>query len=520
VTDSLRAKSVFRGSKDLYFTRDRTNATSLPTSDDWVFRVQVVSQSTDIHTEMFKKAVQGLVKICFPQNVLNQLGVDVVQQHMREQNAPKQNIEKMREILRSEMVHRLVWMLVEYLDDSSKVEAAVKSVTAASAVIHGDKFGPDILGSVIASLQRLRERVPDDSTKKLAEDVVLTEFTSDTVNNEDSIVTSVESLAVSERASSGVSDLSESEAEPLIHTKRKSQNNIKVEETSDKASRDSERHQGASGGKLMADGLKAQPARQGKESKVSTSWRWNVKQSEITVENSQLYFHRTVDLFAYHALPIAKGLLGHDAGRMDIRLKIESLWNSTTDEEYENWIESFRRLQGGDLDMVNRMESTSLPREGVVSATPAPITVHQKLTKHMPTHHITRQRISETETEVEDSMNPEIAVKQEAGSTSISPEVVLDPESHKRDNTTFTSLPSSLYPANTQKSTITPKIKGRKIHSDALHPPILHLLWGKDNFDNETPYKILDVVMRRLNRRVAAEVITPINMHVLDQGTC
>jgi hypothetical protein len=267
LTDPLRAKSVFRGSKDPYFPRDPKNTTSLPTSDDWVFRVQVVSQSTDIHTEMFKRAVQGLVKICFPQNVLNELGVDVVQQHMREQNAPKQNIEKMREIFRSEMVHRLVWMLVEYLDDSSKVEAAVKSVTAASAVIHGDKFGPDILGSVIASLQRLRERVPDNSTKKLAEDMVLTVFTSDTANDEDSVVASVETLAVSERASSGASDLSESEAEPLVHTKRKSQNKIKVEET-DEPLRNSGHYQGASGGKVMAAGRMVQPKRQGKESKV------------------------------------------------------------------------------------------------------------------------------------------------------------------------------------------------------------------------------------------------------------
>jgi hypothetical protein len=283
---------------------------------------------------MFKGAVQGLVKICFPQNVLNELGVDVVQQHMREQSAPKPNIEKMREIFRSEMVHRLVWMLVEYLDDSSKVEAVVKSVTAASAVIHGDKFGPDILGSVIASLQRLRERVPDNSTKTLAEDMVLTEFTSDTANNEDSVVTSVETLAVSESASSGVSDLSESETEPIVHTKSKSQNNIKAEKTSDKSSKHSKRRQGATMGKEMAAGPTAQPARQGKESKVSTSWRWNVKPSDITVKNSQLYFHRTVDLFAYHALPIAKALLGHYAGRQDIRLKIESLWTGITDDEY------------------------------------------------------------------------------------------------------------------------------------------------------------------------------------------
>jgi hypothetical protein len=500
VTDSLRAKSVFRGSKDPYFPRDRMNATSLPTSDDWGFRVQVVSHSTDIHTEMFKRAVQGLVKICFPQNVLNELGVDVVQQHMREQNAPKQNIEKMRGIFRSEIVHRLVWMLVEYLDDSSKVEAVVQSVTAASAVIHGDKLGPDILGSVIVSLQRLRERVPDNSTKTLAEDMVLTEFTSDTDNNEDSVVTSVETLAGNELASSGVSDLSESETESLVHTKRKSQNNIKVEETSDKYSKHFQRHQGVSAGKEMAAGLTVQPKRQGKENKVSTSWRRNVKQSKITAENSQLHFNRTVDLFAYHALPIAKGLLGHDAGRQDIRLKIESLWTSITDDEYDKWRESFRRLQDGDLDMVDCVESTSPSRDGVVSA---PVTVHKRHDRRTPNRSDTVSKNPEDNC----TSNYQNTIKRELDSFSVPTGKVVHPESHKRNNNTLTP---SIFPQNsmaTQTAANRPQHKNREICSKSIHTPIIDLLWGKIKFDDEKGQEVVEVIMRRLNRRVSAEVV-------------
>jgi hypothetical protein len=510
VTDSLRAKSVFRGSKDPYFPRDRMNATFLPTSDDWGFRVQVVSQSTDIHTEMFKKAVQGLIKICFPQNVLNELGVDVVQQHMREQSAPKQNIEKMREIFRSEMVHRLVWMLVEYLDDSSKVEAVVKSVTAASAVIHGDKFGPDILGSVIASLQRLRERVPENSTKTLAEDIVLTEFTSDTANNEDSVVTSVETLAGNELTSSGVSDLSESETEPLVHTKRKNQNNAKVEETSDKPSNRSKHHQHAFGGKEIAAGLTVQPARQGKESKVSTSWRWNVKQSDITVKKSQLFFHRTVDLFAYHALPIAKGVLGHDAGRKDIRLKIESLWTSITDEEYEKWIESFRRLWDGDLDMVDRVEPTSISHEGVISATPAPATTHKRHSERESNRRPNAGYRSATYHRV---VSHETTVKQEADPTSVLQEAVLQPESHKQDSAIATPSFASQYSVTPQKVTTDPKSGCCELRLNPPHTPIFDLLWGgKPSVDFEARLRrdIVLVIMDNLDQRIPARVAIPI----------
>jgi hypothetical protein len=106
---------------------------------------------------MFKNAVQGLVRICFPRNVLDELGIDVVQQHMHEKNAPEQNVSKMAEIFRSEMTHHLVWIVAEHLDDSSKVEAVVKSITAASATLNGEMVGRDILGNAIGSLGNLRE---------------------------------------------------------------------------------------------------------------------------------------------------------------------------------------------------------------------------------------------------------------------------------------------------------------------------------------------------------------------------
>ena len=472
MTRSLRAKSVFRGSRDPYFLRDKAGTASLPTGDDWAFRIQVVSESTDIHTEMFKKAVQGLLKICFPQDVLNELGVDFIQQQMLEHNAPKQNIEKMNEIFRSEMIHRLVWMVAEYLDDTSKVESVVKSATAASAALHGNKIGPDILGNVIASLQRLRERVPNESTKVLGNDMVLTEFESDTVNNESSVAMSMETSQENELASSGMSDPSESEAEPLVGANAMADSN-KVSETRKDSSEHTADHCSASGNTEKEIGHTVHPVREGKEAKVSTSWRWNVKQSDVTVDNIRLYFHRTVDLFSYHALPIAKETLGHDASRRDIRLQIESLWTSMSDDEYGKWVERFCKLNEGDLDMVDRAETTpSSSREGASSTTPAPITVHKTHSKCTSDQYNSEGRHEQGIL----ASNHKITVKREAGLTSTLLGAASYPESHKRNNAIAVSSLSPRRSVMTQETTTDPKIYLFDRSSMPVRTPIIDLL--------------------------------------------
>jgi hypothetical protein len=477
----------------------------LPTGDDWGFRIQVVSESTDIHTEMFKKAVQGLVKICFPQNVLNELRIDVVQQHMHEQHAPTQNIERMCQVFRSEMVHRLVWMLAEYLDDTSKVEAAVKSVTAASAVLHGNKLGLDILGNVVTSIQQLRSRIPENSTKVLANDTVITEFASDTINDENSVAMSVEASREDELASSGASDLSESETEPLVDVEKRS-NKKKVTEPLTKLLKHSVDHRGTSGNKEKASNHTVQPAREGKEIKVSTSWRWNIQQADVTVENIQLYFHRTVDLYAYHALPVAKSDLGHDAGRKDIRLRIESMWTSMNDDEYEKWVESFRKLKDGDLDMVERVESTPIStREGVIPSTPAPVTVHKSHTER------TLDEVNARRKSVESvrASDHEAAIKQEVDRTKVLPEAVPHPELHKQNHSTVTSSLSSHYSTVNHNSTLKPRVERHERRSKPIHTPIVDLLWGNASIDCEIRQDVVRVIMERVNQRIPAEVTIP-----------
>ncbi|KAG9197305.1 hypothetical protein G6514_001903 [Epicoccum nigrum] len=181
-----RAKSVFRGYGDSYFppnnegTEQTQQTLALPTSDDYIFRIQVLPTTDDVSTIVFRKAVQGLVKICFPQDVLEEIGIEVVTQHMRNEGAPEHKIAKMTKIFWSEMFHRVNWMLAEYLDTPAKVEASVKAVIAASASLHDEKIADDILGHIITSLQSLREDIPHLSMEKLADSTDMDTMTSST----------------------------------------------------------------------------------------------------------------------------------------------------------------------------------------------------------------------------------------------------------------------------------------------------------------------------------------------------
>lgn len=53
---------------------------------------------------MFKEAVQGLIKICFPARVLDQLSLDVIESQMQERGATDDRIVNIRELVQLEMV--------------------------------------------------------------------------------------------------------------------------------------------------------------------------------------------------------------------------------------------------------------------------------------------------------------------------------------------------------------------------------------------------------------------------------
>lgn len=364
-----RAKSVFRGQRDPYFPLSNKGSTSLSTGDDYVFRIQVISTTSDVNTDVFKKAVQSLVKICFPQDVLQEIGIEVVTQHMRSEDAPEENITKMKEIFRSEMIHRVTWMLAEYLDTPAKVEASVKAIMAASASLHGVKIGEDVLGDVAMSLDALRENLPGNSTERLAystdmETLFFRVAESDTTDNDAERPTQ-SNEAEPDRPVVDTADSSpEEDHQPALLAKKN-----KKKEKAGLEPKEPVKHMGA-----------------GKESKISTSWRWNVSDT-ANIDDMSVHFKRTSDLFAYHALPIVKQRLGLQAKRKQLRQEIETMLATMPDDGFQKWVESFHKLESGDTTMLERSSpDPSASNNRIVSATPAPVVARKYVMQTTDSH--------------------------------------------------------------------------------------------------------------------------------------
>ncbi|KAF2845067.1 hypothetical protein T440DRAFT_284295 [Plenodomus tracheiphilus IPT5] len=375
-----RAKSVFRGNQDPYYPRDHAGAASLPTGDDWVFRVKVISSSTDLNNDVFKKAVQGLVKICFPEGVLEQLGIQVLEQHMHEENAPEENVRKMIQIFRAEMAHRVTWMLAEYMDTSEKLEAGVEAIVAASASLHGSKLGDDALGHVLASMRRLRERVPNDSTHRLSDGAALREtiepspMEQSDIFEEDANETSASATSASEQSSS----------EASIPPPRKRKNKSRTRESGERRGAISDYKSQAVERPVPRLGQNttkiSKNLRVPRENKISATWSWDIEPAKMISVNIDDCFPTTADLFAYHALPLAKKKLGSDAKRKALRHEMQDMLEQTPGHEYAKWLESFDKLVSGDREMLTRAEANSRTQSRQsTAATPAPVDVRGKV---------------------------------------------------------------------------------------------------------------------------------------------
>ena len=107
---------------------------------------------------MFKEAVQGLIKICFPAGVLDQLSLDIIESQMQEQGAADDGIVKMRELVQLEMVHKLAWLLAEQLDTPENIETAITSVIVARHRLHGTKSGYGVFKGIIRGFEELGDQ--------------------------------------------------------------------------------------------------------------------------------------------------------------------------------------------------------------------------------------------------------------------------------------------------------------------------------------------------------------------------
>ncbi|KAJ4370371.1 hypothetical protein N0V83_004889 [Neocucurbitaria cava] len=355
------AESAFRGDKDPYFPLQSERAASLSDRDEWAFRLKVISSSTALHHDVFEQAVQGIVRICFPQGVLEELGIDILARHMRAENAPVENIAKMRDIFRAEMIHRITWMLSEYLDTPARVETSVQSIIAASARLHSDKIGSDVLGDVVASLNGLRARVPVNSTERLATNDVFRHVLSDD-----------RSGTVNEASSD--SEVEHLEQSPVIKKRKKNRNRSEHYETDE----------------FELNVIEPAPApknnkkkkKKKRESDDNSKLQENDQRTdELSSEDIHKYFKGANDVFAFHALPIAKKKLGENAKRKEIRHAMESILADMHDEEYGKWVESHQRLLAGDTGMLVRVEQDLTSHKG--AATPAPIEARTPLGKFL-----------------------------------------------------------------------------------------------------------------------------------------
>ncbi|KAI4915434.1 uncharacterized protein J4E92_009388 [Alternaria infectoria] len=480
-----------------------TQATSLPTGEDWVFRVKVISSATDLRNGLFKNAVQGLVRICFPNDILNQLGSDVLEQHMREENAPEENIRRMTEMFRAEMTQRMVSMLADNLDTAAKVDSVLKAMLTASAKAHGDDLGEDILGYVTASLLQMQALAPKHSTQWL-------------VNGD----------AVQEDSSGGDvsgSDASDEEPTPPPKVKKHKKRN----KESERARPSAESYTPGTArmhSNLPAASLKQRTSK-GKDRKISSKWQWDIEASDLTEDDVSKTFFRTSDLFAYHALPISQRKLGPSASKKEIRCEMQSLLDGMPQEEFEKWVESLQKLLDGDRDMLERQESqTSGHQQQLSRVTPAPVDI-RKRPKKSPNVSAGGRTIAKTyDREYDPPLQENSAIKRETadnGSTLSGSlrEVALGYHIDKATadlrelSTEDRNLVGQYCGAEAAgENNATRMTKG--FESRGL--PILQLLWGSDNFTTEQCFSgskdIAQTIMHNLHRRVPDATVNALGL--------
>ncbi|KAI4640662.1 hypothetical protein J4E93_008252 [Alternaria ventricosa] len=352
---SSRAGSV----KDTYLSQKQGRSISLPTGDDWAFRVKVISSATDLGDDLFKNAVQGLVRICFPEGILDQLGSQILAQHMREEKAPEGNILRMEEVFQSEMTQRIASMVAEHLDTAAQIDLVLKVMLSRSARTHGEKLGQDILGHFTASLLKLKERASEYSTEWLAR--------GDAAQEEDSSDGDMDTSHLSDR-------------EPTMPPKTKK-----------KRDKESKRGRPSAGDPLptatkpyvnaLATPL-ARPNSRSKDRKISSKWPWDIDAALLAEDAVSRIFSRTSDLFAYHALPISRRKLGPSASKKEMRCEMQSLLDGMPTEEFRKWVESLQKLLNGDREMLKLPDTYSPDDEQRLSrATPAPIDTRRRSRK-------------------------------------------------------------------------------------------------------------------------------------------
>jgi hypothetical protein len=442
---------------------------NLPTNGDWVFRIKVISSNTAPDEELFREAVQGLVEICFPQGVLEEMGVDVVKQHMLEKRAPVESITRMTETYGMEMVHCITHMLGKYLDTPAKVKSAVKTVIAASTNLHMD-VEDDELNDILTILSR------DDSRSGTA------------VPNE--LTDTVENGHVSTNIKKRRKGKAQDQTDRHDVGRRLDEMVVDVEESTSRT----EAGQQTSDREDLAT-----------KKKIHASWRWAIDPEYVSAEALIEAFQRPADLFAFHALPIVRGILGTDAKRKDLRHKMQEMLEEMPANEYEKWIESFQKLHDGDEVMLVRIPP-ELVGAGRTAATPAPIDSRRYVgnaTRAGCTEGSVRRRPAHAD-DLALHLNP---IKSEGNTTRVIQEDDEERRAEKRDNEVATAT-TAFRQLSTEGSDCTKVHDVQNSQTGLLSKstPIVDLLWGSASFNGSARPTVVRHIMQNIDQRIIKPV--------------
>ncbi|KAH7402173.1 hypothetical protein DE146DRAFT_787890 [Phaeosphaeria sp. MPI-PUGE-AT-0046c] len=412
--------------------------TLLPSADDWSFRVNVISSTSNLSDDIFKKAVQGLVKICLPEGILEELGIDLLAQYMRQENAPEENITRMRSVSSSEMIICISRMLAGYLDTPEKIKSVLLSVIESSTALQTEA-GTKVFRDVMSSLKS------QPSTADIKSNL---SRISNVLRQDNDYDKEVEEMIV---------DAEEPNANNVPRPPRTNRN-VSVNK------------------------------------RVSSSWRWDFEAKNTSAEAIKDAFKRPSDLFAYHALPLAKDLLTAHATRMDVRRKVQDMLDETPDSVYRGWVDSFIRLQDGDETMLVRIppEPEIYKRTAV---TPAPVIGQGQSTNVLPSRRNRKKHAVATqlqETYVLDDEN----VKREGHATTLNRPAI------DRQVTEQQALGSTLIAASPSALAVQ-----RTIYDILSSTPVVDLLWGRSSFIRVARADIVLKIEEQLQHRISAHSI-------------
>ncbi|KAF2710524.1 hypothetical protein K504DRAFT_431171 [Pleomassaria siparia CBS 279.74] len=513
-------RSVYRGDKDPQYLGD--NGGKPLDHIAWKMRVKVLCGVND-DDDVFRDAVQGLVRICFPQGVLQELGVNVVEQHMKEGSAPEENVVYMRKIFQWEMIHRLAWMLAEHLDSPLNIETGISSVIAATNRLHGQRLDWDILNDIVSAFEQLRDSLSGDATNQLANGGSLTLPTSsggaqlderenepfpsiekvlgpqkqDQAADADNLrVQLATAAAVGMDATDATAEMETANPRRKSKKKKKEPNNAVDVATQNASS-------------SIVDQRLPKIRKKPNERKISRTWRWNIDVATFTSDATPLHFKRVSDIFAFHALPVVRSELDENATTDEIRGKLDEMLREMNEEEFGQWRESLEKLEAGDLSMLERNSADHRPNDDQITrATPAPPLSSPCMGKRFKAR--SDRKTKKTSTNDEQVAVGKTGIINESNVSErlpIQDKVKVKSEFHNQvDHSSPTPL-QSLEESRDGPSSKEQKTPVTHSRSSPFGTPLVDVLWGNTVIQNHENSLVVGKLMEALHKRVLIDKI-------------